>query len=139
MKRRWSRVALVLAVLLSGRVYAQPAGDGVHEREVKAREFFVVGRFAEALEIYGRLYAESGHPTYIRNIARCHQKMGEPEKAISSFRDYLRQATDITAEQRALVESYIAEMELMKERREAAARAASPAAPVPPPPAAAAP
>ena len=35
------------------------------------------------------------HPTYLRNIARCHQNLGNPDKAISSFREYLRKARDL--------------------------------------------
>jgi tetratricopeptide (TPR) repeat protein len=117
------RVSLILALLLTlgTRVaLAQPADD-----EKRAREFFALGKYAEALELYGRLYAETAHPTYLRNIGRCFQNLGEPDKAISSFREYLRQARNATPEQRSQVEGYIREMEELKRKREA---------PAPPPP-----
>ena len=57
------------------------------------------------------------HPTYMRNIARCFQNMGQPDKAMLSFREYLRQSTDLTPEPRAQVEGLrvIAENELFCE------------------------
>jgi hypothetical protein len=96
---------------------------------VKAREQFALGHYAEALEIYGKLYAETTHPTYLRNIGRCYQNLGEPDKAISSFREYLRQAKDLPADQRAQVEGYIREMEELKQKREAATTPPPPPAP----------
>jgi hypothetical protein len=55
------------------------------------------------------------HPTYLRNIARCHQNLGNPDKAISSFREYLRKAPDLSPAQRKEIEGYIAEMEQLKQ------------------------
>ena len=79
------------------------------------------------------------HPTYLRNIARCHQNLGNADKAISSFREYLRKAQDLTPDQRAEIEGYIAEMEQLKQSQ-AGGRATPPpprrhrrAAPTPPP------
>jgi tetratricopeptide (TPR) repeat protein len=112
------RVSLILALLvtLGTRVaLAQAPADD----EKRAREFFALGRYADALEVYGRLYAETAHPTYLRNIGRCFQNLGEPDKAISSFREYLRQARNLTPDQRTQVEGYIREMEELKRKREA--------------------
>jgi hypothetical protein len=97
----------------------QPPVPQSDDREIEAREMFGVGRYAEALGIFGKLYAETMHPTYMRNIARCYQNLGEPEKAISSFREYLRQVKDLAPDQRAMVEGYIREMEELKRKRDA--------------------
>ena len=59
-------------------------------------KLFAAGDYRQALEIYVKLYAETLHPTYLRNIGRCQQNLGEAEKAISSFREYLRKAKDLT-------------------------------------------
>ena len=72
------------------------------------------------------------HPTYLRNIARCHQNLGDTDKAIIGFREYLRKAKDVTPEQRAEVEGYIAELEQTKQAKTAAAPAPPPPAPEPP-------
>jgi hypothetical protein len=103
-------------------------------REMQAREAFAAGSYKEALDIYTKLYAEKLHPTYLRNIGRCYQNLEEPERAISSFREYLRKARDLPADERTEVEGYIKEMEDLQKRQAAAAEAANPLpAPVPPP------
>ena len=71
-------VVVVFALGL-GAVRAQAASD---TREIKAREDFAAGRFQEALDIFARLYAESLHPIYLRNIGRCYQGMRNPDRAI---------------------------------------------------------
>jgi tetratricopeptide (TPR) repeat protein len=120
--------ALLLALAFSFSAAAHAAGDkGV---EMKARTHFAAGEYKEALDLYARLYAETMHPTYLRNIGRCHQNLGNADKAISSFREYLRKARDLTPEERAEVEGYIKEMEQLKQTN------GSSTATAPPPPAA---
>src|SRR5207244_861175 len=92
--------------------------------------------YKDALELFAKLYAEKLHPNYLRNIGRCYQNLGDPDKAITSFRDYLRKAKGISGEERAEVEGYIKEMEDLAARRKGEATAAPPptTAPVAPPP-----
>jgi hypothetical protein len=66
------------------------------------------------LAIYLRLYAETHHPTYLRNIGRCRQMMREPDPAIESFRGYLREARNLAPSERAEIEGYVAEMQRLK-------------------------
>jgi hypothetical protein len=131
---RW-RLALVLTLGLVGglpaRVHAAP-----DPREIEAREEFAAERYQTALEIFARLYAETLHPNYLRNIARCYQNLGEPDRAITSFRDYLHKGRSISPDERVEIEGYIKEMEDLKRARAAAAAGA---APVSAPPAAKAP
>jgi tetratricopeptide (TPR) repeat protein len=119
---------LLLSLALPGA--ARAADDEGAER--KARTHFAVGEYREALEIYGRLYVETMHPTYLRNIARCHQNLGNPDKAINSFREYLRKARDLSPDQRAEIEGYIAEMEQLKQSKSSTATTAPPPAAPPP-------
>jgi tetratricopeptide (TPR) repeat protein len=123
-------LAALLVVLASATVYAQE--DSV---ELKARTHFAAGEYKQAADIYAQLYAQTLHPTYLRNIGRCYQNMGEPDKAISSFREYLRKAENLSSKHRAEVEGYIREMEELKRTREAPRPAAvAPAtSPAPPP------
>jgi hypothetical protein len=95
-------------------------------REMQAREAYAAGSYKEALDIYTKLYAEKLHPTYLRNIGRCYQNLREPDRAISSFREYLRKAKDMPADERAEVEGYIKEMEDLQRQNAAAAEAARP-------------
>ena len=93
-------------------------------RELQAREDFVAGRYEAALELFARLYAETLHPNYLRNIGRCYQNLGQPDRAITSFHDYLRKAKDVTPDERAEIEGYIKEMQDLKKQREATAAGA---------------
>lgn len=125
MKRRIV-VGFVAALALAA--VAGPASAEVDHREMKAREDFAAGRYQDALDIFVKLYAEKLHPNYLRNIGRCYQNLGDPDKAISSFHEYLRKAKSVTPDERTEVEGYIKEMEDLKKQREQAA------APPPPPP-----
>jgi hypothetical protein len=137
------RAPWILSLLLwTAVVHAAP-----DPREMSAREAFAAGRYQDALDLFVKLYAEKLHPNYLRNIARCYQNMGEPDRAIGSFREYLRKAHKVTAADRAEVDGYIAEMEQLKKTQVAAkqggdakdpgfkpAPAAPAPAPAPPPP-----
>jgi len=100
-------------------------------QELKAREAFAAGRYEEAIDLFAKLYASSLHPTYLRNIGRAYQNLGVPDKAISSFRDYLRKAKNLQAADRAEVEGYIKEMEALQASQAAAAAKPEPEKPAP--------
>jgi len=129
------RILTVMVVLCALAFSPGAIAAGDDGAEMKARTHFAAGEYKEALEIYARLYAETMHPTYLRNIARCHQNLGNPDKAISSFREYLRKAHDLTPDQRKEIEGYIAEMEQLKRSKANGATASSAAATSAPPPA----
>jgi len=111
-------VALVTCLALA--LLSARAGAATDPREIKAREDFVGGRYQEALDLFAKLYAETLHPNYLRNIGRCYQNLGEPDRAITSFRDYLRKGKDISPAEHAEIDGYIAEMEALKRQRAAA-------------------
>jgi tetratricopeptide (TPR) repeat protein len=129
--RRQSRVAAGLVVVVAAAVLsAGPALAAPSRKEIQARQEFAAGRYAAALELFAELYAQTLHPTYLRNIGRCHQELGDPDKAIGSFRQYLAKAHDLKPAERQEIEGFIGEMEALKRKREEAARPAPP----PPPP-----
>ena len=82
--------------------------------DLQARNFFQAGRYADALSIYQRLYTETHHPTYLRNIARCQQMLREPKPAIESFQAYLREARSLDPGERTEIEGYVAEMQRLE-------------------------
>ena len=120
--------ALVFFGLLAQGAPGQAAPKAKESRELRAREAFTTGHYQEAIDLYGKLYAEKLHPTYLRNIGRCYQKLKEPDKAIDSFRDYLNKAKNLPANEQKEIEGYIADMEALKERQ-AAEKAQAPARP----------
>jgi hypothetical protein len=131
--------ALVAALLMTGAAaglgegVAAAAGTGDHASEMKAREAFAAGRYDEALELFAKLYAETLHPVYLRNIGRCHQKMREPQKAIDAFQDYITKSKKLAPDERQEIDGYIKEMEALRDEQ-ARAAAATNATTAPPPP-----
>ena len=94
----------------------------------QARDLFRSQRYGEALAIYQRLRAETRHPTYLRNIGRCHQMMRQPAPAIDAFETYLREARDVDAGERAEIDGYIADMRRLELSAPPPASGAPPAA-----------
>jgi hypothetical protein len=98
--------------------------------ELKAREAFASGRYDDALNLFAKLYAETLHPVYLRNIGRCHQKLRQPDQAIDKFREYLVKEKKIPADERKEIDGYIQEMEALRD--EQAKQKAPPVTPQPP-------
>ncbi|MFT3923999.1 MAG: tetratricopeptide repeat protein [Myxococcales bacterium] len=101
-------------------------GVEVDARDLQAREAFAAGRYQDAVDLFAKLYATHPHPNYLHNIGRCYQNLGDADRAIASFREFLRQASKISPETRTQVEGYIAEMERLKEEQAPEADAPSP-------------
>jgi tetratricopeptide (TPR) repeat protein len=111
-------IALLLVFLLAASsLPAATALAAPDAREMQARQAYAAGNYHEALDVYVQLYAEKLHPNFLRNIGRCYQNLGDPERAINSFREYLRKAKDVSPTERAEVNGYIAEMEELKKQR----------------------
>ena len=73
---RSPRFAVVLGVLLLATGLDGAArADQARDEELKARKAFGSGDFKGALDIYTDLFARNPHPTYMRNIGRCYQKL----------------------------------------------------------------
>jgi len=125
--RRLIVAGLTLVVLLGASGRGMAATD---KRELEAREFFAAGRYQEALDDFAKLYAEKLHPVYLRNIGRCYQNLAQPDRAINSFREYLRKMKHISADERAEIEGYIHEMEDLQ-KSQAAASSKAPVEPLP--------
>jgi tetratricopeptide (TPR) repeat protein len=120
-----------VVLVIAGWCVPAPAAPPGDRREIEAREAYVTGRYERALELFAKLYAETLHPTYLRNIGRCYQNLRDPERAISTFRDYLRKAPALSAKEREEIEGYITEMEALRRKEGEEARVARPAEPPP--------
>ena len=118
-------LGLLLAVLLSTGAVAQAAP--LDKRELEARADFAAGRYQKAVDGFASLFADTADPLYLRNIARCYQKMKRPQEAIDGFQEYLHKAKNLSKAERQEIDGYIKEMEALK-----ASEAVAP--PVAPPP-----
>jgi hypothetical protein len=137
--RRFAVCFLILSLAGAGvtpspAAFAKEKKEKRDPREMQAREAFAAGSYKDALDIYTKLYAEKLHPTFLRNIGRCYQNLDEPDRAISSFREYLRKAKDLPADERGEVEGYIKELEEVQKRKTAVVEQPKPEPqPLPPP------
>jgi tetratricopeptide (TPR) repeat protein len=115
-------MALLVSVQMARAARAERAAD---PREQTARAFFAQGKYQDAIEIYAQLFAERSHPhpNYLFNIGRCYQNMGDADKAIDSFVEYMRRSPKLSGEEKKQVEDYIHEMEALKAKHSDAARA----------------
>ena len=119
------RLGVVLTVVSTFLVAAAPmvAAPAAHAAktdnatEMKAREAFAAGRYDEALDLFAKLYAQTLHPVYLRNIGRCHQKMRQPEQAIDKFNEYLVKEKKISADERKEIDGYIKDMETLRDEQ----------------------
>jgi hypothetical protein len=103
------------------------------KRELEARADFAAGRYQKAVDGFASLFADTADPIYLRNIARCYQKMKRPQEAIDGFQEYLHKAKNLTKGERQEIDGYIREMEALKVS-EAAAPVVAPPPAAPPAP-----
>ena len=102
---------LACALALTAGAGAAHAEDPYHAREVEAKKACLARHTDRGIELLAELYAETNDPTYIYNQARCFQQGGKPQEALVSFREYLRKARDLPADEKAQVQGYITELE----------------------------
>jgi hypothetical protein len=120
----------VVPTMITMAAPAAHAAKADNATELKAREAFAAGRYDEALDLFAKLYAQTLHPVYLRNIGRCHQKLHQPEQAIDKFNEYLAKEKKISADERKEIDGYIKEMETLRD--EQARQKAPPPNPNPP-------
>src|SRR6266566_1385145 len=93
-------VVCVAAILVAESIGVAAPPAGVREREMEAKGLFIAGEYREALLRFSTLYAETSDPIYLRNMARCHQKLRQPDEAIYAFRRYLLENTSVGNKER---------------------------------------
>jgi hypothetical protein len=112
----------------AGGTAAGTAAERQARADAAAKAFFQ-DQYQEALDIFLDLYLKGGgRPEYLRNIGRCQQKLGMHAQAIDSFKDYLRRAKRLSAEEQKEVREFIAESERAKTAGAASGSTAAPPA-----------
>ena len=96
----------------------------------KAQKLFNLGKFDAALDEYEAAYDAKPLGDFLYNIAQCYRNLEDYDRAIFSFKKYLKEKPD--ADDRAQVEKFIAELQDKKERGEGQKFVDKP--PPPPPP-----
>jgi tetratricopeptide (TPR) repeat protein len=87
---------VALVVLLSAPAALADAPPAGSDAEQRAREYFREGRarhdagaFAEAIVDYQAAYSLSARPELLFNIAQCYRLLGDSDRAILYYRQYL--------------------------------------------------
>lgn len=118
-----SRLAVALCLSLATAVATLPARPARADEDAedaaakksarkhfkKGEKLFALSRFEEALAEYQAAFEAYPAPEFLFNIGQCHRNLGAYDKAIFSFKKYLRLQPD--AENREAVEKLIAELE----------------------------
>ena len=112
-----SRVGLFVVGI--AMVWASVAFAQVQDpREVQARRDCLTGNYESGTALLAKLFAETGSPNFVYNQARCYKQNARPDEAIQRFREYLRIAGDLGAEEKAEVERHIGECQAMQAQPE---------------------
>jgi hypothetical protein len=104
--------------------------DAKGEADAKeATRLYKEGSYADAAKIFARLTVDyRDMPIFERSLGACFYYLGKPEPALSNLRNYLNHRKDIPADDKAVVDRWIDEMEKLRAQNAAAA-----AVPVPVP------
>lgn len=123
----WLVVGIVLVLASVALAQAQDP------REIEARKDCLTGKYEAGTALLAELFAETGNPNFVYNQARCFEQNAKPDEAIQRFREYLRIAGTLSADEKAAVDGHIAECRAMKAEQEQQ-RAAAPVEPAVPSP-----
>ena len=105
-------------------------------RETRARKDCLSGRVESGVALLAEVFIDTKNPNLIYNQARCFEQNGRGAEAITRFREYLRLAKNLTAEEKSEVDRHIADCRAMQEEQKSAV---APSQPPPEVPAAASP
>jgi hypothetical protein len=114
--RRTAAVVLLslLPQIVAMPAFAQPADDPVtvqaRARFKEGVDYFDKGQYENARLAFLQAYALKKHPAVLLNLAQSSAKAGHPLEAATYFKQYLRESTTATPEQRRDAESGLAEV-----------------------------
>jgi tetratricopeptide (TPR) repeat protein len=144
--RTFGWIVALISVLVFGGVVSAPSAwaqkpeltakqrADKEKREKRALADFSAGKYQEAIDIMAELYADFQEPLYYRNIGRCYQKLGDPDRAIAAFEEFLSKAKDAPPAQVAETKDLIRQMQELKQKKAGDQHQAAPPPPPPPPP-----
>jgi tetratricopeptide (TPR) repeat protein len=109
-KPYFTLVGLLSLLILTSTAWAGPAEDLAREKTKTGTAAFNLGQYNEAAADYEAAYKAVMDPVLLYNIGQAHRLGGNPEKALTAYRSYLRTAHQ-GATNRKFVEEKIRELE----------------------------
>jgi hypothetical protein len=110
----------LLAATLAGAVLlvATPASaQQADPRESQSRSECLAGRFQAGVDLLAQMFVETGDANYIYNQGRCYEQNGKFGEAILRFREFLRKAKNLSAEEKAEVNGHINDCQAELDKR----------------------
>jgi len=105
---RW--LALVLVMLFASVAHAEdPTMRAAKRHFDRGEKLFALGKFDEALDEYQKAYDAKPIPDLLFNIGQCYRNLDDYDKAIFSFKKYLKETPD--APNKEAVDKLIEELE----------------------------
>ena len=95
----------------------------------KGQRAYDVGKYADAIDEYAKVYEIGGNPSMLFNIAQAYRLNNQPGEAVRFYRRYLQRSPN--APNRADVDQKIAELEKIEEKPRAATPPPPPSPPAP--------
>jgi tetratricopeptide (TPR) repeat protein len=120
-------VALAMSLALGQRATAAGLDKKGSAAARKATQHYKQGNYEEAATIFLQLSVDNPDmPVFVRNLGACYYYLRRPEPALSNLREYLHKKKDITPDDSAEVERWIAEMDQLRQRESTTTPAAGP-------------
>lgn len=91
--------------------FARAASEDSKERA--ARKACLSGNVQKGVELLSDLFVTTENPVFIYNQGRCFEQNGRYEEAVNRFREYLRKAKNISAEDKADADKHIADCQAL--------------------------
>ncbi len=126
-----ARSLLILALLLAGAPAAAETDDALAKQYYKlGEELYNRADYEGALKQFTQAYQLSKRPALLYNMARCHESLGQHERAIEVYNDYLKSSPDNPA----VIQARIANLRrLIEKRKETTPTPTTTATPTPTP------
>jgi tetratricopeptide (TPR) repeat protein len=86
-------------------------------RESQSRSECLAGRFQAGVDLLAQMFVETGDANYIYNQGRCYEQNGKFSEAILRFREFLRKAKNLSADDKAEVNGHINDCQAELDRR----------------------
>jgi tetratricopeptide (TPR) repeat protein len=118
------RVSYVFAIVLvlGGTAYAEDNRDKALKLFDDSNKAYKSGKFEDAAELLKKAYALFPEPLLLYNLGRAQEGLGDPEGALDSYEQYLKEAKQV--DDRGAIERRIETLKAQIEKQKADAEAA---------------
>jgi hypothetical protein len=118
-------------ILLGCSLFLARPALAASAKERVAKKACLSGDYVKGVSILAQLFVDTNDSTFLYNQGRCYEQNVRYWEAAERFREYLRKAGKLSAEERADVDKHIADCEAASRRAQPQAASAASPEPVP--------